>query len=408
MRLISIDDAEAGMKLAEPIFDAYGRLLLAHDTELTTDYLATLRKVGVAAIYVSDGDTSDIQVPPAVNPELRHKALRNLSEVFGSVSRGGDPIKSASVEEIRSHLRSDRFHESIKALTQEGSIQNAVRGVDAIVQDLLDRHVLLGLNSIKAHDGYTYQHSIDVTIVSVVMATKVGWDRTRLRAFAIGCILHDIGKIFIEPAILNKPGKLTEKESAQFQAHPELGHGIIKAIAPGLGFLVPQVAYQHHERQDGSGYPRKLLGNDRLGVNAPKRIHDFGALSAVADVYDAMTSDRPYRRGWPSDHVCRHIRRGAGEQFNPEAVALFLKSVAPYPLATAVRVLNGKYAKHEGVVATVPEQAMDRPRVRLLFAPGGGRIQPVEIDLRVEKDVKIECVGSGPRSPHPAAANARA
>src|SRR5215208_4342946 len=123
MRLISIDDAEAGMKLAEPIFDAYGRLLLAHETELTSEYLATLRKVGVAALYISDGDTSDIRVPPAVNPELRQKALRNLSDLFASVARGGDPMRTASVDEIRSQLRSDRFHESIKALTQEGSFQ---------------------------------------------------------------------------------------------------------------------------------------------------------------------------------------------------------------------------------------------------------------------------------------------
>jgi HD-GYP domain-containing protein (c-di-GMP phosphodiesterase class II) len=137
--------------------------------------------------------------------------------------------------------------------------------------------------------------------MGLLLAKKLGWDKERLRAFGIGCILHDLGKIFVDKEILTKPGRLSDEEFEKMKAHPTMGYELVRTIAPTLNKLIAHVAYQHHERQDGSGYPRGLMGDNTLGENNPNMIHDFGSICAVADIYDAMASDRPYRHGWPPD-----------------------------------------------------------------------------------------------------------
>jgi HD-GYP domain-containing protein (c-di-GMP phosphodiesterase class II) len=259
----------------------------------------------------------------------------------------------------------------------------------------MNRQVLAGLNSIKTHDNYTFQHSIDVTIMGMVLARRAGWDAERQRAFGIGCILHDIGKIFIDQAILNKPGQLSDEEFAMVKTHPGVGYELIKAIAPNLGVLAPQVALQHHEREDGRGYPRGLKGDNTLGQNKAGMIHEFGSLCAVADVYDALTSDRCYRRGWPTDRTVNFIVESARTSFCLEAVQIFAKVAAPFPVCCEVRVRNGKYAGHIGVVSDVSEIQISRPKVRLMYNQYGARIDPLEIDMRVEQDINVDCVDRG-------------
>jgi hypothetical protein len=152
------------------------------------------------------------------------------------------------------------------------------------------------------------------------------------------------------------------------------------------------VAYQHHERQDGSGYPRGLTGDNTLGENQPNVIHDFGAICAVADIYDAMASDRPYRPGWPPDRVVELIRSLSGTQLNSKVVDIFLRTVAPYPIGTSVGVLNGEHAGYEGVVADIDNKALARPTIRLLFDPSGERVDAIEVDLQQEGDVLVQSV----------------
>jgi HD-GYP domain-containing protein (c-di-GMP phosphodiesterase class II) len=250
--------------------------------------------------------------------------------------------------------------------------------------------VLDGLNSIKAHDTYTFQHSIDVTVMSLVLAKPRRWDRARLRAFGVGCILHDIGKIFIDPAILNQPSKLSAEQFKLMQAHPTAGYEVVRTLAPGLGVLAPHVAYQHHEMHDGRGYPRGLSGNACLGINAPNRIHDFGSLCAVADAYDAMTSDRAYRAGIAPAVAVARIREATGTQFNPEAVQTFQAAVPPFPVCSNVRVASGKYAGWHGIVVALRKQTIDRPKIRLLYDAKCQRVDAVQLDLALDCDLRIE------------------
>ena len=390
MRVSRLADVAAGAKLGQTIFGSAGQPLLQAGVELTSEYLQKLHGRGMASVYVEDPDTADIEVPQPISPATRAKVTAKLAQAFDKITEKTQSLKDAYVAVARKEMQSQRFADAIRAAAGGDGLYEVAGDIDSMLDDLKGRSVLAGLNSIKAHDSYTFQHSIDVTIMGLVFARSLNWERWRLRAFGVGCILHDMGKLFIDPAILNKPGKLTDEEFKQVKAHPTVGYDLIKALASGLGVLAPHVAYQHHERQDGTGYPRGLQGSNTLGENRSEMIHDFGSLAAVADVYDAMTSDRPYRAGWSPERTLAMIREGAGTHFNRQAVETAMSIVPPYPVCSNVRVVAGKYAGWQGVVSSVPRVDLARPKVRLLFNAEFRRVDPVEINLHVERDVPIE------------------
>lgn len=408
MTLTRLSEVRPGAVLADTIIGTSGKALLYAGVTLNETYLSELQSHGIPAVYVRDAETDDVEIPHAVSPEARGRALRNLSQAFEAVSAASEELRHASVETIQRHLQSDRFANAVRAAGGGQSIAALSGDVDGFLEQLMNREVLAGLNSIKSHDAYTFQHSIDVTIMGVVMARRLGWDRQRLKAFAMGCMLHDIGKIFIDPSILNKPGKLTDEEFARVKSHPELGREILRAFSGALGPLVPLVAHQHHERQDGTGYPRGLRGDNALGRSPAGMIHDFGAVCAVADVYDALASHRPYREPWPTDRVAATIRSMARTHLNRVAVDVFSKCVAPYPVSTTVRISGGRYAGHGGVVVKVYSTEPARPRVRVLRDAKGARVEPAEIDLRTERDVSLQCVPPAGEPQHPPANLSRA
>src|SRR4051812_31758296 len=242
MHLINLSKVFAGDVLGDTVYGANGQPLLYAGVKLTSDYVEQLRNIGIAAVYVQDPDTADIEFPHPITPEARGRAMRNLAKSFDAVGHACEGLRKASVETIQHHFQSDRFAIAVRSAGGGEGIAGLSADVDQFLEQLMKREVLAGLNSIKTHDSYTYQHSIDVTVMAIVLAQRLGWDRRRLKSFAVGCILHDIGKIFIEPEILNKPSKLTEDEYARVKAHPLLGYSLIRAIAPSLGPLVTHVA----------------------------------------------------------------------------------------------------------------------------------------------------------------------
>jgi HD-GYP domain-containing protein (c-di-GMP phosphodiesterase class II) len=395
MHLINIDNLEVGMQIGQDLYDEHNRLLLGRGATLKDSYVTRLKQMGLPALYIQDADTSDISVPEMIPPAARAKAIQNLTNTFQAVTHSLDGMRQLSLEEAHEHVHSKRFIDTFKSTTNNQGIDQIVGDVDTLVDQIMNKDVILGLNSIKIHDNYTFQHSIDVTLMALLLARKVGWKKERLTAFGIGCLLHDLGKIFIQSDILNKPGRLSEEEFEIMKSHPTLGFDLIRTLAPHLSNLVAHVAYQHHERQDGSGYPRGIKGNQALGRNEPDTIHDFGAIAAVADIYDAMASDRPYRQGWPVDRVVNLIKELSGSHLNPRVVEIFLQTVAPFPIGTNIRILNGSYVGYEGVVADIEDKDLTHPIVRLLSDPQGNRIDAIQFDLRIDEDMQLESVRDG-------------
>ena len=179
--------------------------------------------------------------------------------------------------------------------------------------------------AIEARDPYTRGHSARVTALAEEVACRLGWSEARLASLRIGGPLHDIGKLAVSDDVLRKEGRLDESELAQIREHPKIGARILLRMA-SLREAIPYVLY-HHERWDGHGYPSGKAGEE---IPLEARV------LAVADAFDAMTSDRPYRRALTREQALAEIERCAGTQFDPRIAQVFLELFTETEVATAV------------------------------------------------------------------------
>ncbi|MEX2355537.1 MAG: HD domain-containing phosphohydrolase, partial [Thermaerobacterales bacterium] len=211
---------------------------------------------------------------------------------------------------------------------------------------------------------------------SVTLGIASGLRRDRLLRLGFGAILHDVGKALLPRSLLQKPDALTKEEMAVVQEHSRYGFDIVRKLP--VGPLAAHVAYQHHERLDGSGYPRGLKGED---------IHLFGQIAGVADVFDAMTANRAYRRGFLPHEAMKEIMRNAGKGFNMQLVQILSERLASYPNGTLLRLSSGQY----GIVARQAEGRPDAPVVRVIADKRLRRCEPFDISL-ADDDVAISKV----------------
>ncbi|MBT4484867.1 MAG: HD-GYP domain-containing protein [Candidatus Latescibacteria bacterium] len=385
---MSIDTVEAGMRVGKAIYEEDGRLLAGKGLILNDYYIESLKKRGASQIYIHDEDTDDIVIPDNVSDMVRGSTIRDLKGLFGDLEGSiNKEMKDTSMEAALGAVSSKQF---VSTFGKNPAFQKLQDNVGKIVEELMGGDVTIGLNSIKTYDNYTFQHSIDVAIVSIMIARKIGLPTKRLREIGIGCLLHDMGKIFIPADIVNKPDKLTPKEYNLIKRHPEIGYELAKGV-PSIGILAPHIALQHHEKQDGSGYPRGFKGNNRMNISMePRMIHLYGSIAAVADIYDALSSDRPYRKALPPEKVITIMKDMNETHLNRSIQRIFFSITPVYPIGTIVRVLNGQHKNHLGIVCALNESDLERPIIRLIFNPVKKRINPIDINLQVDEEIKIE------------------
>ena len=227
---------------------------------------------------------------------------------------------------------------------------------------------LTSLARLKTHDDYTYLHSVAVCALMVSLARQLGLEETEVREAGMAGLVHDMGKALMPLAVLNKPGKLTEEEFAIIRGHPQLGHDLLAeggAFEPG----VLDVCLHHHERLDGKGYPEGLAGD---------AISRLARMGAVCDVYDAITSNRPYKAGWdPAESIAQMASWRKG-QFDTAVFQAFVKSLGIYPNGSLVRMKSGRLA----IVMEQNEKSLVAPRVKLFFSTQAQQsITPELLDL---------------------------
>ncbi|MHB9027193.1 MAG: HD-GYP domain-containing protein, partial [Candidatus Latescibacterota bacterium] len=364
MLRISLDSLECGMVLGEGIHTEDGRLLLGRGVVLDNHYINRLKKLGFTSVFIKDESTDDILPAESIPEMVRGATLSHLRKLFDTFEDLGREVKGSSIKAIQDAVTSNQFQSTFRS---HPAFQRIVGDANQIVDALLAGEVMIGLNSLKTYDNYTFMHSIDVTIVSIMIGRRVGLPQKRLRELGIGCLLHDIGKTFIPREVLNKPGKLTAGEFERMQTHPHIGFEMVRGVET-IGILPPHVVLQHHERQDGSGYPRGLTGNNRLEISdEPRTIHLYGSIAAIADVFDALSSDRPYRKALPPEEVISLLSSKSGIELNREVLRNLLAITPVYPVASTVRITNGKYLNYIGVVARLNRERLDRPVIRLVF-----------------------------------------
>jgi putative nucleotidyltransferase with HDIG domain len=256
----------------------------------------------------------------------------------------------------------------------------AARGmVDSLAQAVAqNRSALLALTALKAYDNYTFTHMVNVSILTMGQARGLGIDGSLLREFGLSALMHDIGKVRTPPEILTKPDKLTDKEFDVLKRHTVDGAEMLRKT-PEIPALGPVVAFEHHLRLDGSGYPE--------GVARPT-LNLGTMLCGIADVYDAMRSQRVYQEAFPTDRILAVLQRNDGTQFDQHLVRRFSQLVGIYPTGNLVRLDTGEIAVVLKTYAPDPY----RPRVRLLV----GRDN---VPLEHTRDVNLwEAAEGGPQS----------
>ena len=256
------------------------------------------------------------------------------------------------------------------ALTEGHPDATVARGmVDGLAQAVSqNRTALLALTTLKNYDNYTFTHMVNVSILTMGQARALGLDGSLLREFGVAALMHDIGKVRTPLEVLNKPDKLTDAEFVIMKRHTVDGAEILRSTAD-IPALVPVVAFEHHLRMDGTGYPAHVK-RSTLNVGT--------MLCSIADVYDAMRSQRKYQQSFPSDRVLEVLKRNDGQQFDRHLVRRFAQLVGIYPAGNAVRLDTGELAVVVKVYAPDPH----RPQVRVIVDRLGVRIGvPYDVNL---------------------------
>ena len=241
--------------------------------------------------------------------------------------------------------------------------------VDGLAQAVAqNRTALLALTTLKNYDNYTFTHMVNVSILTMGQARGLGIDGTLLREFGLAALMHDIGKVRTPIEILNKPDKLSDDEFTIMKRHVVDGAEILR-MTPDVPALAPVVAFEHHLRMDGSGYPGRVT---RTSLNVGTM------LCSIADVYDAMRSQRNYQQSFPTDRILAVLKRNDGQQFDQHLVRRFVQLIGIYPAGNIVRLNTGEIA----VVMNVHAPDPYRPHVRVLIGRDGRRLElPWDLNL---------------------------
>ena len=379
---------DSSMRLARSLYNHRGDVLLARETLLNDAFITSIRQRGYQFVYIMDGIADDVEPLGLVSQRLRSTTVRNLDGMFALVGEATRPLREEAAEE-GAHVLRDVPPKLTPAV--ERQIKRLEDDVEHLLDEALEAQILEGVASLKSHDNYTFEHSVDVAVYGVMLGRKLALDHEYLRDLALGCLLHDIGKMYIDERVLNKPGTLSPGEFRQIMRHTVLGFQLMRQM-PISSPRPAHVALQHHEHQSGQGYPNHLSGTNRLFRTPrerfdPTRMTLLAELAAVADVCSALSSDRAHRAAMPPSDVLPLLRSMAGEHLNTEAVNAFVSMVEIYPVGVHVRFGSGKYAGCYGVVVACRATAPNRPLVRLLFDKDGLPIpDDVEVDLRKQPD----------------------
>lgn len=382
LKKIAISQVQAGMfvdKIDAPWFQhsLWKTRFLIRDRETLT----RVRTCGAKECWIDTSQGKDVSAPVAPAASAVKAAAAPATKPVVRRSMGDELITASDIIK--------RSKAAVVSLFAEARMGNAVNTSECepLVNDIVgsvDRNgdALISLCRLKIADEYTYMHSVSVCALMVSLGRQLGLDEATCRDAGMAGLLHDLGKAAIPQDILNKPGKLSDDEFTVVKSHPVKGYETL--LASGVeNERVLDVCRHHHEKMDGSGYPDKL--------NA-ESISLVARMSAVCDVYDAITSNRPYKAGWdPAESVSR-MASWQGH-FDPVVLQTFIKTLGIYPTGSLVRMASGKL----GIVVEQNAAKLTAPKVKLFYSTRSGMplVPPKTVNL-MESHVTDKIVAREP------------
>lgn len=374
------EEAEAVLALSEDSF-YLDRALLPHTSLEHNGILRDMQKRSIDSVTlknpVAPGDLFDLaafisgvsdDIPaggtirfnenPLFRTSLDNSAMNALRRSYAG---GLDALRAASTR-----MSNDASFD----------MQSVVKSVQDILSSSLDHSsATLLLSTVKSHDEYTFYHSLNICILSIALGKLVGLDDDKLVLIGAGAALHDIGKTAVPTAILNHPGRLSADQWKEMKVHPQEGATAIMAAGGEAHEVTATIALEHHARFDGSGYPSHD-GEHRVP-------HAYSALVSVVDVYDSITTRRPYRRAGTPSEALDIILRGSGTDFHPDMVRAFIELMGIYPPGSLLRLDTGEVA----MVTARPEGNFDQLDAVIARSASGEVIEPEPITLDVSRVV---------------------
>ena len=338
---IPISKLEVGEVLPFNLLDSRERVLLKRGQVVTPEFMEKIKEEGyssfLAEIWEED---EELVAREDVSLETKKKTLENMQEILEDLSQG----KATSIVPLGQNV--SQMAEEVKA----------------------HKELVIPLIQLKKHDDLTFTHSLNVAVISLFIAKFLGLKDEELTNLGLGALLHDLGKLVIPPEILNKPSKLSEEEYEIVQKHPLSAKNILDEKTQ-LSEKVKEIPLQHHERIDGSGYPFHLTKEE---------ISIFSRIVAVADIYEALTSDRPYRKALPIPEVIEYLMGNNGYRLDDRVVTTFIRHLSPYQVGDLIKLSTGE----EAVVSRINPILPFRPIIRIKKRDEQGNVYlSEEIDL---------------------------
>ncbi|QIB26878.1 HD-GYP domain-containing protein [Caloranaerobacter azorensis] len=344
MKLIAVESLTQGMRVAKPVYKSNGSVLLSEGMVIKDIYIQKLKALNIKQIYVyDDEDNQNI-----IKRDTRDKAKDLVKNVINELN-----------------------------VSSEVHIDEIIIIVNQIIEEILSKDELfIRLEEIRAVDEYTFGHSVNVSVLSIITGACLGYTKEKLKELGIGAMLHDIGKVRVPNSILNKPDKLTKQEFHEIKKHTIYGYEILKTIKD-ISETSRIIALYHHERVDGQGYPLSIKGDE---------IHEFAKIVSIADVYDALTSDRVYKKRIKNYQAVEYLLSMRGHQFDYNITKIFINNIALYSIGEGVILNTGE----KGVVIKVNRDFPTRPVIRILYDSKGDRLaKPTDVDLMFENSKVI-------------------